>query len=178
MSKVKLHDKEFAISITSKEIDAAVAKVAEGINRDFHGERPLLVVILNGAFMFASDLMKKLTVDCEVTFLKLSSYQGTTSTEKIKKLIGLNEDIKGRKVIVVEDIIDTGFTINDTINSINEHEPADIKISTLLFKPQALKKPVDIDYVGFEIPNDFIVGYGLDYDGLGRNLPDIYKIIE
>lgn len=178
MEVIQVKDKKFEKSISYDKIQSAVKKIADDINRDYKNQSPLFIVILNGAFMFAADLFKHINLDCSITFLKLSSYQGTKSTSKVKKLIGLNEDIKNRKVIIVEDIIDTGITIENTIKSIQEYGPEDTKVCTLLLKPDALVKKVDLEYVGLEIPNDFIVGYGLDYDGFGRNLPDIYKIVE
>lgn len=178
MKEVQLHDKRFSVSIAADKIDNAVQQVADQINTDYKGKNPLFLVVLNGAFMFASDLFKKLTIDCEVSFVKLSSYSGTSSTHVVRELIGLDEALTNRDVIVVEDIIDTGITMENTIQKLKHLQAADVKIVTLLYKPLAFQKDYPIDYIGIEIPNDFIVGYGLDYDGLGRNLPDIYKIIE
>lgn len=178
MKEVQLHDKRFSVSIGADKIDAAVQIVADKINADYEGKKPLFLVVLNGAFMFASDLFKKLTIDCEVSFVKLSSYSGTSTTHVVRELIGLDEALTDRNVIVVEDIIDTGITMENTIQKLKHLQAADVKIVTLLYKPLAFQKNYAIDYIGLEIPNDFIVGYGLDYDGLGRNLPDIYKIIE
>jgi len=178
MKQVQLHDKRFSVSIAADKIDDAVQQVADQINIDYKGKNPLFLVVLNGAFMFASDLFKKLTIDCEVSFVKLSSYSGTSSTHVVRELIGLDEALTDRNVIVVEDIIDTGITMENTIQKLKHLQAADVKIATLLYKPLAFQKEYPIDYIGIEIPNDFIVGYGLDYDGLGRNLPDIYKIIE
>lgn len=175
---VKLHDKEFKISIPAKEIDESVSKVADKINADYEGKNPLFIIVLNGAFMFASDLLKKIHIDCEITFVKLSSYVGTKSSHVVREVIGLDKSLSGRNVIVVEDIIDTGITMHDTLPKLKQMDAADVKIATLLFKPNAFQKDFPIDYIGMEIPNDFIVGYGLDYDGLGRNLADIYKIID
>jgi hypoxanthine phosphoribosyltransferase len=135
------------------------------------------MVVLNGAFMFASDLFKGLNINCEISFVKLSSYCGTSSTENVKHLIGINEDLKGRDIILVEDIVDTGITIEYMIKKLQKYQVADIKIATLLLKPDKYNKEYNIDYVAIEIPNDFIIGYGLDYDGFARNLPDIYKIV-
>ena len=177
MKTVKIKDKEFSVSIAADEIHEAVCNVAQKINKDMDGKTPLFLAILNGSFMFASDLFKQLTIQCEISFVKLSSYQGTTSTENVKTIIGLTDDIKGKTVIIVEDIVDTGYTIQDIIDNLKKFDPAEIRICTMLFKPNAYKKNINIDYVGIEIPNDFIVGYGLDYDGLGRNLADIYKIV-
>lgn len=175
---VKLHDKEFKTFISAKEIDIAVSEVAEQMNKDLEGKNPLFIIVLNGAFMFASDLLKKITIDCEITFVKLSSYTGTKTSHVVRELIGLDESLAGRHVVVVEDIIDTGITMHNTIPKLLHMEAKEVKIATLLFKPKAFQKDFAIDYIGMKIPNDFIVGYGLDYDGLGRNLPDIYKIIE
>lgn len=177
MKKIKVKDKEFSIFIKSREIQRHVKKIAEQINKDMVGKVPLFIVVLNGSFIFASDLFKLIKVDCEVTFVKLSSYSGTTSTQIVRELIGLDEVIKERSVILVEDIIDTGITMDNTIAKLQHLEAAEVKIASLLFKPGAFKKDFEIDYIGMEIPNDFIVGYGLDYDGLGRNFPDIYKIV-
>jgi hypoxanthine phosphoribosyltransferase len=177
MKTVKIKDKEFSLSINADEIHDAVSKVAQKLNRDMDGKTPLFLAILNGSFMFASDLFKQLTIPCEISFVKLSSYQGTSSTENVKTIIGMTEDIKGKTVVIVEDIVDTGFTIEDIIDNLKKYNPAEIRICTMLFKPNAYKKNIKIDYIGIEIPNDFIVGYGLDYDGLGRNLADIYKIV-
>ena len=178
MKTVKIKDKEFALSITSEEIQNAISVVAKNINKDYEGKAPLFLVVLNGSFMFASDLFKQLTVPCEISFVKVASYQGTSSTEVVKTLIGLAENLKGRNVVIIEDIVDTGNTIEGLVNDLKEKSPADVKICTLLFKPNAYLKNIELDYIGMEIPNDFIVGYGLDYDGFGRNLADIYKIIE
>ncbi|RLD38713.1 MAG: hypoxanthine phosphoribosyltransferase [Bacteroidetes bacterium] len=178
MKEVQLLDKRFAVSIGADKIDKAVTQVADKINADYKGKNPLFLVVLNGAFMFAADLFKKLTIDCEVSFVKLSSYSGTSSTHVVRELIGLDEALTDRDVIVVEDIIDTGITMENTIQKLKHLQAADVKIATLLYKPLSFQKNYAVDYIGIEIPNDFIVGYGLDYDGLGRNLPDIYKIIE
>ena len=178
MKEVILHDKRFGVSIKAHEIDKAIQQLANRINVDFQGKNPLFLVVLNGAFMFASDLLKKVTIDCEISFVKLSSYMGTKSTHVVRELIGLDQALTNRYVIVVEDIIDTGITMENTIHKLMQLQAADVKIATLLFKPNSFSKNYSIDYIGMEIPNDFIVGFGLDYDGLGRNLPDIYKIIE
>ncbi len=178
MKEIQLKDKRFRIDISGDDILTQVRRVANEINTDLKGKNPLFLVVLNGAFMFASDLMKHIEIDCEISFVKLASYQGTTSTEKVKELIGLNEDLKGRNIVVVEDIVDTGITMEGIITDLLKKEAADVRIATLLFKPEAFQKSYKVDYIGIEIPNDFIVGYGLDYDGLGRNYQDIYKIIE
>lgn len=177
-STIKVIDKEFEIFIPNSEIDKSIAAVADKINEDYKGKKPLFIVILNGAFMFAADLFKKLNIECEISFVKLSSYHGTTTSGKVKSLIGLNESIAGRHIIIVEDIIDTGITMENLLAQLEEKHPANIGIATLLFKPKAFQKDFKIDYIGLEIPNDFILGYGLDYDGFARNLPDIYKLIK
>ena len=178
MKKIKVKDLEFSVSITAKEIDKAAQKVADEINHDLKGKTPLFLVILNGAFMFAADLFKKINIECEVSFVKLSSYVGTKTTSTVRELIGLDEVLKDRYVVIVEDIIDTGITMENTIQKLKHLEAADVRIATLLFKPDAFQKNYPIDYIGMEIPNEFIVGYGLDYDGYARNLPDIYTLIK
>ncbi len=178
MSRVKLLDREFELSIPEEKLLKAVDKVAEQMNKDLEGKNPLMVCVLNGSFMFASDLMKRLTIPCEISFVKLSSYSGTGSTGTVKEIIGLNEDIKGRTIVLLEDIVDTGLTIINTVEQVKQMGPADVKVATMLFKPDACKRDVKLDYVGMDIPNDFIVGYGLDYDGYGRNLKDIYTVVE
>lgn len=178
MKEIVLHNKKFGISIHENEIDKAIQGIADKINIDFKDKNPLFLVILNGAFMFASDLLKKVNINCEISFVKLSSYVGTKSTHVVRELIGLDQALTNRYVIVVEDIIDTGITMENTIHKLKQLQAVDVRIATLLFKPLSFSKEYTIDYIGMEIANDFIVGYGLDYDGLGRNLPDIYKIIE
>lgn len=178
MKTVKVHDKEFSEFISSKKIEKAVAEIAEKINTDLKGKNPLFLVVLNGAFIFASDLLKKVTIPCEISFVKLSSYIGTKTTSVVRELIGLDEVLTGRTVVIIEDIIDTGITMGVTTEKLKKLQADEVFIATLLFKPDAFKMNYDIDYIGIKIPNDFIVGYGLDYDGHGRNLPDIYKIIE
>lgn len=175
---VTLHDKKFKTFISAQEIDQAVSKMAERINRDLKDKNPLFIIVLNGAFMFASDLLKKIDIHCEITFVKLSSYVGTKSSHLVREIIGLDKSLSDRHVVVLEDIIDTGITMDNTLPKLRNMEASDVKIATLLFKPKAFQKDFNIDYIGMEIPNDFIVGYGLDYDGAGRNLGDIYKIVE
>lgn len=175
---IKVKDKEFKVFINAGEIDAAVSKVADSINHDLKGKVPLFLVVLNGAFMFAADLLKKIKTENNVSFVKLSSYTGTRSSQVVNELIGLNEVVKGRTVVIVEDIIDSGFTMRRMLDILHQQEAADVRIATLFYKPHAFKSDYKIDYVGLEIQNDFIVGYGLDYDGFARNLPDIYKIVE
>lgn len=178
MKKVKVHDKEFSLYIKSDEIQEKIKQVAVEIARDMEDKNPLFLVVLNGAFMFAGDLFKYLTIPCEISFVKLSSYVGTKTTSVVRELIGLDEVLHDRTVVIIEDIIDTGITMGVTMKKLKKLEAEDVKITTLLFKPDAFKMDYKIDYIGMEIPNDFILGFGLDYDGHGRNLPDIYKIIE
>ena len=177
MSVVKIKDKTFKTSIPEAQILERVKAVAERINTDMADKNPLLLAMLNGSFVFAADLMREITVPCEISFVKMSSYQGTSSTGKVKQLLGLNEDIKGRTVIIVEDIVESGLTLKTLLEILKEKEPADVQICTLLFKPDCLQVPLDIKYVAMEIPNDFILGYGLDYDQQGRNLRDIYTVV-
>lgn len=177
MKTIKIKDKEFSVSIPEEKIQEAVKNVAERINWDLAGKDPLFLVVLNGAFMFAADLMKYVTIPSEITFIKLSSYQGTTSTGVVKEIFGLNESVEGRTVVVVEDIVDTGFTMERIINSLKEKQAAEIRVATFFLKPDSLQRDIELNYVAMEIPNDFIVGYGLDYDGYGRNLKEIYTLI-
>lgn len=178
MSRIKIHDKEFEVSIPREEILKEVKRVADEINRDYAGKCPLLLGVLNGCFMFAADLMRNLNIECEISFVKLSSYQGTTTTGVIREVLGLAESITGRDVIIVEDIVDTGYTMQRMIETLGTREPASLQIASLFLKPARLKVPVDVKYSAFTIPDRFIVGYGLDYDGLGRNLPDVYDVVE
>lgn len=178
METIKVHDKEFSKYIDAQKIDAAVTDVANQINREMADKNPLFLVVLNGAFMFASDLLKKITFPMEVSFVKLSSYVGTQTTSVVRELIGLDEVLHDRTVIIVEDIIDTGITMGVTMEKLKKLEAKEVKIATLLYKPDAFKMNYEIDYIGINIPNEFIVGYGLDYNGHGRNIPGIYKIIE
>jgi hypoxanthine phosphoribosyltransferase len=176
MSNVVIHGRTFKTKITAAEILMAVGQLAEQMNVDLKDKKPLFLAVLNGSFMFAADLMKKLTIECEISFVKVASYEGTTSTGAVKQLIGLNEDLKGRTVVVIEDIVDTGNTIENVWEQLKTLGVEDVKIATLLFKPEAYTKTVPIEYAAIVIPNDFIVGYGLDYKGLGRNLEDIYVL--
>ena len=178
MKTIKVLDKEFGLYIPQEKIETNIQKVAEQINRDLDGKNPLFLVVLNGAFMFASELFKRLTIPCEISFVKLSSYAGTETTSVVRELIGLDHSLEGRKVVVVEDIVDTGHTIRYTLQKIKDLKASDVRIATLFFKPKSFQYDYPIDYKGMEIGNEFIVGYGLDYDQQGRNLPDIYKIIE
>lgn len=176
MKTVKILDKEFEIFIPEQEIYNAIDTVAEKMNKELDGQKPLFVCVLNGSFMFAADLMKRITIPCEISFVRMSSYVGTNSTGDVKMIYGLEESIEGRTIVVVEDIVDTGNTIERMLKQLYALNPKEIKVSTLLFKPEALQHDVKLDYVALNIPSDFILGYGLDYDGYGRNLPDIYKI--
>lgn len=179
MKRIQLWDKVFEISHPYSEIQAAVKNIADKMNRDLHNREALFVCILNGSFMFAADLMKELDLpDAEISFLKLASYAGTSSTNEIKELIGLNENIRNRTVVILEDIVDTGHTIADVVKQVNAHGAREVLIATLLFKPEAMQADIKLDYVGITIPNDFIVGYGLDYDRRGRNLKDIYTLVK
>ncbi len=177
MNTIQIKDKSFTTFITEEKILKEVARVADEINRDLNGTQPLFLSVLNGSFMFTSDLMKFINIPCEISFVKLASYQGTSSTGKVKELVGLNEDITGRTVVIVEDIVDTGFTMERLIETLRARNPKEIRIATLLVKPDKLKVNLDINYVAMNIPNDFIVGYGLDYDGFGRNYRDIYTVV-
>ena len=178
MSIVKIKDKSFETSISEAEIKERVKAVAQQISKDMEGKNPLLLGVLNGAFMFAADLMREMTIPCEISFVKLASYQGTTSTGKIKEVFGINEDLTNRTVIIVEDIVESGLTMKQMIESLGTRNPASIHICTLFFTPSKLKEKINPDYVAFSIPDDFIVGYGLDYDQQGRGLKDVYTIIE
>lgn len=176
MKTVKIKDKEFEPFLSQETIENAINEIAEKINKDLKGKDPLFICVLNGSFMYASELMKRITIPCEVSFVKMSSYKGITSSGKIKEIYGLEEDIKGRTVVIVEDIVDTGYTMSLMLEQLACDEPEQILVTTLLLKPDALKHDLQLDYVALEIPSDFIVGYGLDYDGYGRNFPEIYKI--
>ena len=177
MSKVTLLDKTFETSITEAEIKERVKAVAAAISRDMAGKNPLLLGVLNGAFIFAADLMREMTIPCEISFVKLASYQGTTSTGKVHEVIGINEDLTGRTVVIVEDIVESGQTMLRMTEALGTRQPASVQICTLFFKPERLQEDLKLDYVAFEIPNDFIVGYGLDYDQQGRGLKDIYSLV-
>lgn len=178
MDSIQIKDKKFAVSIRQEDIQKEVIRVANEINRDLKGKNPLFLSVLNGSFMFTADLMKHITIPCEISFIKLASYQGVSSTGVIKEVIGINEDLTGRTVVIVEDIVDTGFTMQRLLETLGTRNPKDIHIASLLVKPDKLKVNLNIEYNAMRIPNDFIVGYGLDYDGFGRNYPDIYTVIE
>ncbi|MBX7095170.1 MAG: hypoxanthine phosphoribosyltransferase [Flavobacteriales bacterium] len=178
MQKIKLKDKEFAPYIGAEQIADRIAQLGEKISADYAGKSPVFLAVLNGSFMFAADLLREFKGDCHISFVKLASYHGTTSTGEVRELIGLNEDIREKDIIVIEDIVDTGLTVDKVVEALQRLSPASVRIATLLYKPNAYKGKSEIHYPAIEIPNDFIVGYGLDYDGLGRNLKDIYKIVE
>jgi hypoxanthine phosphoribosyltransferase len=176
MSNVVIHGHTFKTKISSSEIQKAVGDIAKQLNKDLKDKKPLFIAILNGSFMFASDLMKKIKIECEISFVKVASYTGTTSSGKTKELIGLNDDVKGRTVVIIEDIVDTGITIDSVYNQLQKKGVKEIKIVTLLFKPKAYIKSVPIEYAAIVVSTEFLVGYGLDYNGLGRNLKDIYVL--
>lgn len=175
---VRLHDKEFIPFISSKEIDFAIQQIAKSIESDFADETPVFIGVLNGSFMFVSDIMKQYSYSCELNFIKISSYEGLNSTNEIKKSIGLNQDLTGRVVVLFEDIVETGTSILALKEMFKLQNLKSLKIASLFLKPNALKHNIKIDYIGISIPNKFIVGYGLDYNGLGRNLPEVYQIVE
>ncbi len=178
MKQVKVHDKTFELYIPHEKICAVIENMADKMNEEFIDKTPLFLCILNGSFMFAAELFKRIDlVETEISFVKLASYEGDSTTGKVKQLIGLNEDIEGRTVVILEDIVDTGITMVNILDQLKKMNPKEVIVATMLLKPDALVKEVKLDYVGLEIPNDFIVGYGLDYDGFGRNLIDIYTVI-
>lgn len=176
MENIKINDKYFRVSIPEAEIKERVKEVAQAISRDMEGKNPLLLAVLNGAFIFAADLMREITIPCEISFVKLASYQGTTSTGKVHEVLGINEDLTGRHVIIVEDIIDTGLTMKIMTEQLGTRHPASVSVCALLVKPDKLQVELDVKYCAMRIPNDFIVGYGLDYDQAGRGLKDIYTV--
>lgn len=173
---IQLHDKQFVPFISAQEIDFAIAQIARLVEDDFAEETPIFIGVLNGAFMVVSDFMKHYKGACEVSFVKMASYEGVNSTNEVKQLLGINQDLSGRSVVLIEDIVDTGNTLVALKALIKEQNVKHFKIATLFFKPEAFKQDIKIDYIGIRIPNKFIVGYGLDYDGLGRNLPEIYQL--
>ena len=178
METIKIHDKWFRTSYTETEILKHIKEVADRINNDMKGKNPLFLAVLNGSFMFAADLMKMINIPCEISFVKLASYEGTMSTGKIKEVFGINEDISGRTIIIVEDIVESGLTMKRMIDTLGTRNPESVHICTLLLKPERLQVNLNIEYAAMKIPNDFIVGYGLDYDRQGRNLRDIYILVE
>jgi hypoxanthine phosphoribosyltransferase len=175
---IQVHDKKFKPYISVSELNTRIKELATEINNDYAGKQPFFIAILNGAFMFAADLFKEITINAEICFIKLASYKGTKSTGNVITAIGLDEPLKGRHVIIVEDIVDTGKTLSQFLPQLYEQHPASLKIAALLNKPEALAYPITVDYKGFSVPDKFLLGFGLDYDGLGRNLPEIYQLEE
>lgn len=175
---VQVKDKKFALYISEETILARVKEVAAQMDADLRKKNPLFLVILNGSFIFAADLLRNINFPCEITFVRISSYEGTSSTGRVKQLIGLNENIEGRTLVIVEDIIESGCTMKEVLRILDEKKPKDVYITSLFVKPGCLKVELNIDYRCFDIENDFIVGYGLDYNQEGRNLPHIYQVIE
>lgn len=178
MTTIQVKDREFSMFLSQAQILEQVDRVALSLSQDLAGKDPIFLCVLNGSFMFASDLLKRVTIPCEISFVKFSSYQGLSSTGKLKELIGLNQSLEGRTVVIVEDLVDTGFTMQQMVQKLQAMNPAEIRICTMLLKPGKLQVPLTIDYCALEIPNEFIVGYGLDYDGFGRNYPNIYQVVE
>lgn len=178
MSLIKIHDKQFKPFLSEQEIHARIAELADTLNKDYAGKRPLFIAILNGSFIFAADLFKSISIEAEICFIKLASYKGTSSSGQVITAIGLDIDLINRDVIILEDIVDTGKTLNEFLPKLLHQQPASLKIVALLHKPEAAVFPIKIDYTGFSIPNRFVVGYGLDYDGLGRNIREIYQLAE
>ena len=175
---IQVLDKKFQPYLKAEDIHEQIAKLAAQINKDYSGKRPLFIAILNGSFMFAADLFKELTIEAEICFIKLASYKGTKSTGNVITSIGLDMPLKERHVIIVEDIVDTGKTLSEFLPQLQDQQPLSLKIAALLHKPEAMVYPLTIDYLGFSVPNKFLLGYGLDYDGLGRNLKEIYQLVE
>ncbi|GAB2958366.1 hypoxanthine phosphoribosyltransferase [Hymenobacter coalescens] len=174
---ISLHNKEFTPYLTEAQLAAAVRAVAAELNRDYAGKTPLFIAVLNGSFMFAADLLKEVTVDCEISFIRVASYQGTSSSGEVKEILGLQEPVEGRHVVILEDIVDTGHTMKMLLEQLGAQRPASLEVATFLIKPECLQHPLPIKYQGLAIPNDFVVGYGLDYDGLGRNYRDLYRAL-
>ena len=177
MQLLKVHDKQFQPYISALEIDKQIKRVASEINIEYKNKRPLFIAILNGAFMFAADLFKEISVEAEICFIKLASYKGIKSTGQVITAIGLDVDLVGRDIIIIEDIVDTGKTLSQFLPQLKHQQPASLKIAALLHKPDAIIHPLKIDYLGFTVPNKFLLGYGLDYDGLGRNIKEIYQLV-
>jgi len=177
MSVINVHDKSFETYLSEEVIAQRIKELAATISKDYEGRRPLFIAILNGSFMFAADLFKHLTIEAEICFIKLASYKGMKSSGNVVTSIGLEDDLFGKEVIIVEDIVDTGKTLHNFLPKLEHQQPRSMKIATLLTKPEALEYPLQLDYIGFSIPNKFVVGYGLDYDGLGRNLKEIYQLV-
>lgn len=177
-NEITLHDKTFRPFIGKEKIELEITRIATEINQDYAGKKPLLIGILNGSILFFSDLLKKIEIECEVAFLRVSSYKGTETTGNVKKVLGLDKDIEHSDIIIVEDIVDTGITLENIIEDLSSNNPKSLKVATLLFKPKAYTKEYPIDYIGFEVGNEFLVGFGLDYNEIGRNLDELYIIKE
>jgi hypoxanthine phosphoribosyltransferase len=178
MNKIEVGDKTFELFLSEENISKRIRLIGIQLNLDYENRSPLFIGVLNGSFMFLSDLLKEIDLSCEIAFIKVASYAGTESLGEVKELFGISENLNCRDIILVEDIVDTGLTLKFILEKVYQQDPASVSVCTLLHKPAALKHPIDeLDYVGFEIPNDFVVGYGLDYDGLGRNLKDVYRAI-
>jgi len=177
MSQIQVHDKTFETFISNEEIQEGIKKIAGEINSDYAGKRPMFIAILNGSFMFAADLFRYLLLDAEICFIKLASYKGVSTSGHVITAIGLDTDLIGKDIIILEDIIDTGKTLSEFLPKLMHHQPASMKIAALLHKPDATVFPIPIDYLAFTIPNKFVVGFGLDYDGLGRNYKDLYQLV-
>lgn len=175
---IQVHDKKFVPYIAEEKLQARIREMAKQISLDLEGKKPLFIAILNGSFMFAADIFKHLTIEAEISFIKLASYKGTKSTGNVITAIGLDEDLYGRTVVIIEDIVDTGKTLSQFLPQLEHQQPEKLMVVSLLTKPEAMTHPVHIDYLGFSVPNKFLLGYGLDYDGLGRNLPEIYQLQE
>ncbi|WP_346319010.1 hypoxanthine phosphoribosyltransferase [Chitinophaga sp. YIM B06452] len=178
MTTIQVHDKKFIPFISEADLQARIKEMAKQLSHDLRGERPLFIGILNGSFIFAADMFKHLSIEAEISFIKLASYKGTKSTGNVITAIGLEEDLYGRTVVIVEDIVDTGKTLSQFLPQLEHQQPKQLMVVALLHKPDAMTHPVKIDYLGFSVPNKFLLGYGLDYDGLGRNLPEIYQLAE
>ena len=176
MKKVKIHDKEFEVYLPSEKIQQRLQEMGNQITKDFKGEKVILIGVLNGSFIVMADLAREINLELSCEFLKISSYSGTETTGNVKSLLGLSADIQGKSVIIVEDIVDTGISMKFLLEELGKHKPKHLAVATLLYKKEAFRFNYPLDYVGFEIPNKFVVGYGLDYDGLGRNLPDVYQL--
>ncbi|HEX4372159.1 MAG TPA: hypoxanthine phosphoribosyltransferase [Puia sp.] len=178
MATIQVHDKLFEPYINKTALAEKIKTIAHEINNDYKNKKPLFIAILNGSFIFAADLFKQISIEAEICFIKLASYKGTKSSGQVITAIGLDTDVFRRHVVIIEDIIDTGKTLNEFLPQLQHQQPASLKIVALLHKPEATIYPVNIDYIGFTIPNKFVVGYGLDYNGLGRNIDEIYKLVE
>ena len=176
MDQIRVKDKDFKLFLSAETIQEHIKQIAAKISKDLEGQNPLFLAVLNGSFMFASDLMKNITIPCQISFIKLASYEGMESGGKVREVFGLTEKIEGRTIVIVEDIVDSGRTMTQLLSSLNTRNPKEIKIVTFLYKPKALQCELDLNYVVFEVPNDFVVGYGLDYDGYGRNMGAVYTL--